>query len=359
MRIASEYIITFDLGEETGESTSTITEDRKLTTLPSPTRSGYHFNGWFTEETGGEKVNSNTVFDETDTIYARWTRTDSEGGETTTYSIVVDKAENGKAFANKTYASAGSTVALTVTPDENYKLNSLTVKDSKGNEIALTKNSNGIYSFKMPSSKVTVKAAFVKIDSITNCNGDQNCPAYHFTDLTLSKWYHDGIHYCVESGLMLGTTHTTFAPHMSASRGMIATSLYRLEGSPAVSGTSSFDDVAAGKYYTDAIIWAEKNGIVEGYGDNKFGPDDAITREQMATILYRYAQYKGYDVSDVADLANFSDAASISGYAKPALSWANATGLVEGDGGKLMPKDNAERCQVAAILMRFCNKFVR
>ena len=277
----------------------------------------------------------------------------SGNGGTVTYSIAVEKTENGKVSANKTYASAGSEITLTVLPEENYKLAAVTATDSKGNEIAVTKNSNGTYSFKMPSSNVTVKAEFLKIDSVADCTGDKTCPAYPFTDLDLSKWYHDGIHYCVENSLMRGISDTIFAPNTATTRGMLVTILYRLEGEPTVSGDDPFSDVNTGSWYENAVTWAASNKIVEGYV-GKYNPEGAVTREQMATILYRYAEYKGYDVTGKADLSKFTDSDEISTWAKDALSWANVNGLVEGNGSKLMPRGNAERCQTAAILMRFC-----
>ncbi len=347
------YTVTFNPNGGTVSPDTAETEKGKLTDLPIPERSGYRFNGWYTAETGGEKVTTDTVFGETTVIYAQWKKI-SSGGITTTYSIVVDKTENGKVSASKTYASTGSIVTVTATPEENYKLAAVTVTDSRGNELALTAKDNDTYSFKMPSSKVTVKAEFVKIDSVADCANDVTCPAYPFTDLDLSKWYHDGIHYCVENGLINGLPDNLFAPNASTTRGMIVTILYRLEGEPTVSDDCAFNDVNAGSWYEDAVTWAAANGIVEGYGNGKYGPEDAITREQMAAILYRYADYKNYNVTDKADLTKFTDKGEISTWAVDSLSWANANGLVEGDGSKLMPTGNAERCQVAAILMRFC-----
>ena len=248
----------------------------------------------------------------------------------------------------------GSKITLTITPDENYRLRFLTVTDRRDNEITLTASSDGIYNFKMPNSKVTVKAEFVKIDSVAGCTGDKTCPAYQFFDLDLSKWYHDGIHYCVENGMMNGVSGNLFAPAAATTRGMFVTILYRLEGEPIVSGDCPFDDVKAGSWYEDAVTWAAANKIVSGYGSGNYGPEDAITREQMAAILYRYADYKGYDVAVQADLSKFTDNGEISTWAEEAFSWANANDLVEGDGVKIMPDDNAERCQIAAILHRFC-----
>ena len=352
------HTVTFNPNGGTVSPDTAETENGKLPDLPIPERSGYRFNGWYTAESGGERVTTDTIFSETTTIYAQWTRINSSGG-VNTYSIAVDKTENGKVSANRTSASAGSTVTVTVTPEKNYKLASLTVVNSKGDEIALTKNSNGTYSFKMPSRNVTVKAEFVKVDSVADCTNDETCPAYHFNDLDLSKWYHDGIHFCVENGLMQGISDTEFTPHTEASRGMIVTVLYRLEKEPSVVENHLFDDVKTGLWYEDAVSWAAANDIIEGYGDGKFGPDDTITREQMAAILYRYGEYKGYDVTNKANLSKFEDNSEISAWAQTALSWASADGLIEGDGDKLMPKENAQRCQIATILYRFCETFMK
>ena len=181
-----------------------------------------------------------------------------------------------------------------------------------------------------------------------------------FSDVKEADWFYGDAAFVAAKSLMSGTSATTFAPYENTSRGMIVTILYRLEGQPAVTGANPFDDVQSGKYYESAIIWAAQNGIVSGYGNGKFGPDDDITREQMAAILYNYAKYKGYDMTATADLSKFADNSKISTYAVTAMSWANAGGLVTGKGnGILDPQGNAERCQVAAILHRFCENIVK
>jgi hypothetical protein len=146
---------------------------------------------------------------------------------------------------------------------------------------------------------------------------------------------------------------------MTAPPGMIVTILYRLEGTPTVSTANPFSDVTAGQYYTDAVVWAAENQIVSGYGDGKFGPNDPITREQMAVIMMNYAQTKGCDVSDRADLSKYSDAGTSSDWARDALSWANTAGLIQGDGSKLTPGGSAQRCQVASILQRFVENIAK
>ncbi len=183
-------------------------------------------------------------------------------------------------------------------------------------------------------------------------------PGLPFTDVQISDWFYGDVKYVFEKGLMSGISKTLFAPSMTTTRGMIVTILHRLEGSPAVSGENSFDDVAKGKWYTEAVNWAAENKIVAGYGNAKFGPDDNITREQMAAILMNYAKFKGYDVSAKADLSKFTDNSKISQWAAGSLAWANANGLISGkSSGILDPKGQATRAEVAAILHRFCDTF--
>lgn len=179
-----------------------------------------------------------------------------------------------------------------------------------------------------------------------------------FSDVRETDWFYDDVNYVCEHQLMNGTSATTFAPQVTTTRAMIVTILHRLEGTPSASN-SGFSDVTAGQYYTQAVDWAAEQNIVNGYGNGMFGPDDNITREQMAAILYRYATYKNYDVTKKADYSTFSDANQISGYATDALAWCNAEGLINGMGNNMLaPKGNAIRAQVAAILTRFCKNIV-
>ena len=178
-----------------------------------------------------------------------------------------------------------------------------------------------------------------------------------FTDVPAGYWAEDGIRYVYDKGLMQGTTASAFSPEQTTTRGMIAAILYRLENSPAVTGGKSFSDVTDGMYCADAVRWAQSCGIVNGYSDGRFAPNASITREQLAAILYRYAAYKNQDVAKKADLSAFTDAGSVSAYAKEALAWANAAGLVNGTvSGTLNPQGGATRAQAAMILMRWLEK---
>ena len=185
-----------------------------------------------------------------------------------------------------------------------------------------------------------------------DCGSD--CPSAHLKDVDKTQWYHDGIDFVVENNLMQGVSADQFAPNATTTRAMIVTILYRLAGKPAVNGTSPFSDVANGQWYTEAVIWANNNGIVSGYGNGKFGPTDNITREQMAAILFRYSKFKGYDTSKTTSLNGFSDSGTISAYAVEAMKWAVAEGLIKGVGdNKIAPTAGATRAQVATIFMRY------
>ena len=199
----------------------------------------------------------------------------------------------------------------------------------------------------------------------TVCAKDDSCPLRAFGDLTATAWYHDGVHYCLENGLMRGVSGGKFLPDGSTTRAQLVTILWRLEGSPETTGAVRFGDTAGGAWYTEAVRWAVGCGVVKGYDNECFGPNDAVTREQMAAILYRYAQHKGYDVSAGEDtnILSFDDAFAVSEYAIPAMQWACGSGMVHGiarDGRMLLaPRDTTTRAQTATLLMRFQSAFAK
>ena len=199
----------------------------------------------------------------------------------------------------------------------------------------------------------------------TVCAKDDSCPLGAFGDLTATAWYHDGVHYCVEKGLMHGISADKFLPDGSVTRAQLAAILWRLEGSPKTTGAVRFGDTAGGAWYTEAVRWAAGCGVVKGYDNGCFGPNDAVTREQMAAILYRYAQHNGYDVSAGKDtnILSFNDAFTVSEYAIPAMQWACGSGMVRGiaqKGGMLLaPMDTTTRAQTATLLMRFQSAFAK
>ena len=173
--------------------------------------------------------------------------------------------------------------------------------------------------------------------------------------MTKSDWFYEDVAYVYENGLMNGVGEGLFGPNATTTRAMVVTILYRLEGEPAVTGDTPFTDLVAGQYYLDAVAWASTNDIVNGVTSTTFAPNDPITREQMAAILYRYAQYKGMDTTDRGNLGSFADGNTVSPYAVEAMAWANAEGLINGvENNRLNPTGQAFRSQVAAILHRFC-----
>ena len=261
------------------------------------------------------------------------------------YRIDVTTTEGGTVAKDPAAAKAGETVTLTPTPEEGYEVGTVTVTDRFGDAVEATENADGTYTFTMPSGQVSVNVTFVE-------STPEPLP---FTDVAEGDWFHDAVQYVYDNGLMDGVGDGQFAPNATTNRAMVVTILYRLAGEPAVSGNVGFTDVESGLWYTNAVAWAAQKGIVNGISETEFAPAGDLTREQLATILYRYAESAGYDVSAQADLSGFPDAGDIQEYATQALSWAVAEGLLQGfEDDTLRPQGNATRAQIAAILMRFC-----
>ena len=197
----------------------------------------------------------------------------------------------------------------------------------------------------MPNGQVTITATFVETEAPV---GEP------FLDVNEGDWFYAAVAYAYENGLMDGVGGNRFAPNSATTRAQLVTILYRMEGQPAVSGDLPFTDVESGTWYTDAILWAAQNGIVNGVNDTEFAPGNDLTREQLVTILYRYAESKGYDVSASADLAGYPDGEEIQAYAREAMAWAVAENIIQGmEDDTLKPAGNASRAQIATILMRF------
>lgn len=273
----------------------------------------------------------------------------SGSASVTNHAVTVSEIESGSIKAGTLQTSQGTTVTLTVTPDKGYVLDSLTVTDKEGNKLLLTDKGDGVYTFEMPDSAVTVSAVFQA----------ERSPLL-FTDVDESDWFYKAVEYVYQSGLMNGTSVNSFDPNGTTSRAMIATILWRLEGSPVVDYQMTFDDVANGRWYTEAIRWAASEGIVGGYGDGSFGADNSITREQMAAMLYRYAQHKGYDVSigEDTNILSYTDVSDLSEWAGSAMQWACGAGVITGAGNALYPQSDATRAEAAAMLMRFCENSI-
>ena len=266
------------------------------------------------------------------------------------WAIQVDRPTGGTLTASRSQAASGRTITLTAVPDEGYVLREVTAVTSAGKSLSLSKEKDGTYTFSMPAARVTVSAVFVSEDQ-----GEIAEEPLPFTDVASDAWYAQAAAYVYRQGLMSGTAQDRFSPDLTTNRAMLVTILYRLAGSPAVDGGSAFTDVSGGDWFASGVAWASANGIVTGYGDGRFGPNDPITREQMAAILYRYAGFAGQSTAGRADLSGYTDAGQVSPYAAEAMGWAVDRGLITGvSAGTLAPGGSATRAQVATILMRFC-----
>ncbi len=270
------------------------------------------------------------------------------------YEIVSDVGENGTIDVDR-YATEGDQVTITVSPDEAYLLDDLTVT-SGGKDVALTDNGDGTYTFTMPSGDVAITATFAEDPDWTNPEEPATDVSDIFLDVTPNAWYKDAVQYAYDSGLMTGVSANEFAPEQTTTRAETCSMLARLEGVESAE-SAGFADVAANDWYATAVNWAAASDITSGTGDGNFSPNTAITREQLAAILMNYAQYKGQDVSARATLDTYNDAAAISSWANDVMSWAVAEGLISGvTADTLQPQGAATRAQVAAILQRFLSE---
>ena len=311
--------------------------------LPTATKSGYRFTGWliggkvYTELTDAlwmAHVTATTV-----TATAQF----SQNVSTPQYAITVAAATGGSVSANVSQSRADAAITLTVKPDEGYFLQSLTVK-AGDSAVETAKNADGAYTFTMPAAAVTVTPVFALTEWVNP-----------FSDVKENAWYYDAVKFVNQQSLFSGYPDGTFRPAAEMNRGMLVTVLWRLEGQPTVDYLMSFTDVPADEYYTEAVRWAASQKIVDGYGDNTFRPGKSITRQELAAMLYRYAESKGYDLTATADLSAFVDANLVQSYAEAPLRWAVGNELVNGlPGMKLDPTGPALRAQVAAVMMRFC-----
>lgn len=305
------------------------------------------------------------------TVTVQWV---AEGDDATTYKPITFSVDlSGVAYyqapshggSGSSGGSASTTYTLTFETNGGSAISKVT--KNKGTTIDLAQyaptKSGATFEGWYADKGLTKKITSVKLDANTMVYAkwtEAPVSGLPFGDVKTADWFYNDVKYVYDKGMMAGTAADVFAPNATTTRAMIVTILYRLEGSPAVTGTSAFVDVPAGQWYTDAVNWAAANQIVKGTSATTFAPNDSITREQMAAILYRYAQYKGYDVTKKADLSGYSDNGQVSAYAKDALAWANAAKLINGvTNTTLAPQGNATRAQVSAILHRFCDGVVK
>ena len=332
--VSAEYTIYFDANGGYVDIYSAETENGMLKSLPYPTRTGYDFIGWYTEPVGGTQVTDGYVFTDDTDLYAHWQKRDSgnrnpgDADSEPSYSVSLPgKVEGGEISAKKRYAEERETFRFTVTPDEGYELESITVTDNRGRELDLKHEGDGEYSFKMPAGRVEIAASFRQITAELS-----------FTDVPENYWAYDEIAWAYENGYMNGTSAATFNPGGTITRQQMWMILARMSG-------------AYPANMAEAKAWALANGISDGTN-----PGNPVTRQQLAAMLYRYAVLFGYNVSvgESANILSYTDAGQISEYAIPAMQWACGAGIIAGTSADtLSPHGSATRAQLAVMLYRW------
>lgn len=268
----------------------------------------------------------------------------SSGGGSITYPPTIPTTGNGDVTVSPARPERGDTVTVTVEPDDRYKVEDVTVTDRNGDPVEVSLKNDGTYTFVQPAGKVEIEVTYA-VDM-------------PFTDVPKDAWYIDGAEYVYANYIMNGTGETTFGPNTTVSRGMIVQILYNLVGNPDVEGDTDFTDVTDDYWSAKAIAWAASNGVVNGFEDGTFRPDENMTREQMAAILQNFAYQMGLDVSASGDLSNFTDIPEGEYWSRDALAWAYAEGLLAGTSDSTMdPAEQASRAQIAVIMMRFCEQY--
>ena len=333
--------ITLDTNDGTStSSTATTNAYGKLSTLPTPTRSGYSFDGWYTTAEDGTAVTTDTVFDKATTIYAHWTRNSSSGSHTTYYPVNTPaKSEGGSVVVSQKSASKGSAVTVTVTPESGYQVSSVQAVDKDGKKLTLTDKGDGKYSFVMPGSKVEVSVSFAQVQK-----PEKPSP---YRDVSKDSYYYDAVQWASNKGITNGVADGGFAPDWVCTRGQIVTFLWRSVGSPAPkTAEMPFADVAEDAYYAQAVLWAVENGITKGTSETTFSPDQTCTRAHAVAFLYRLAGSPAVTGSSFQDVA--ADA-----YYNAAVAWAVQQGITNGTSETTFsPDETCTRAQIVTFLYR-------
>ncbi len=345
------YAVTIS-GGGTGASGAGSYAAGDTVTIYAGTRSNYRFAGWtspdgITFANAGSATTSFAMPGKAVTVTATWTY-NGDGDDSPSYSYFTITASAGVGGSispsGRSSVREGLDKTYTITPESGYAISDVLVD---GKSVGAVSS----YTFDNVQKSHTIEAQFSKLNPNTGAGNP-------FTDVKETDWFYEDVLFVYENGIMLGTSDTTFSPNGTATRGMMAAILWRMEGSPDPSNENPFTDVPAGEYYTDAITWTNERGIFDGYGGGLFGPDDPITRQQLATIFYRYAEYKGYDLTPTDSLDRFTDKGEIADWAQEAVQWAGGSGLMFGTTGTTFdPTDTATRAQIAAMLHRFIEKY--
>ena len=347
--------VAFDSRGGSAVPSQTITAGGKAAKPGDPTRSGYNFGGWYRDSDCATPWNfdADTVTGDV-TLYAKWTAQSTGGGSgggggsytPPTYPPAVEKpSAGGTVTVSPSRPGTGDKVTVRPQPDSGYEVDKVTVTDKNGRPVAVTKNPDGTYSFTQPSDTVKVEVSY-KTTETKPADTPWSNP---FRDVAENVWYSEAVRYVAENGLMEGYSSGQFGPNDNLTRAQLAQILHSKEGKPGVNYLLQFGDVAGGAWYTEAVRWAAAQGIVGGYEDGRFGPNDNITREQLAMMLWRYAGSPA-----AAEELRFSDAEQISRYALDAMRWAVENGIMSGyDNSQLGPRGLATRAQIAQMLMNF------
>ncbi len=347
------YTVIF-IDNEIAITTAKTDKNGKLTStqIPKPSKNGYSFNGWYLDAELTQKLTDETVFTSDTNLYAKWSvkQQGTNAGSIYTYStITVNNVTEGGTITPRgtVRVQYGQSITFNIMPDEGYEIEDVIVN---GKSVGAVET----YRVEKVTKDLQISAKFKKIKT------DEIKPGWNpFTDVKQTDWFYDDIKYAYENNLMLGVSENLFDPNGSVTRAMLVTVLYRNEGEPEIEGVSTFTDVESGSWYDKAVSWAQANGIVNGYSETQFAPNEPILREQIAAIMHRYAQYKGYDVSvgENTNILSYDDFDSISEYAIASMQYACGSGLIKGKSeSTLNPLDNATRAEIATILHRFIVK---
>ncbi|MCD8037468.1 MAG: S-layer homology domain-containing protein [Clostridiales bacterium] len=403
------YTVSFDSQGGSDVDNQTVASGDKVTEPTAPTKSGYEFKGWYINDEFTTEWDFSGTVTKNMTLYAKFTlivtiTTEPEAISGLTYTgsaqelVTAGEADGGTMYYSLTGDDDDWSTDIPEGTDVGEYIVYYKAVDSYGNstevgqvtveiaEASSSSSSSSSHSGSSHSLSQTTSSSSTTTDTADTATTDttttdtttdttdtdyviggdggtgasSGSAAETFTDVAETNQYVDAIDYVVNSGLMAGTSSTTFEPETSLTRGMIVTILHRLEGEPESDADHGFNDVEDSAWYATAVVWAAENGVVEGYGDGSFGPDDAITREQLAAILYRYAEYKGYDVSAMASLAGYIDADDIGDWARSAMEWANAEALLDVKGfSYIVPQGEASRAETASTLMTFVENIAK
>jgi len=345
------YTVTFNSNGGSAVATiENVTSGEKISKPTDPTRTGYTFAGWYKESELTNEFNfaTDTITSDT-TLFAKWNKKQTTGGggggsATTKYTITVKQNDNGKISPETTKVEKGDNQKFEIKADKGYEVEKVLVD---GKSVGAVTE----YTFEKVKEKHTIEATFKKVEEVT-----EETWKNPFTDVTEDDWFYEAVKYANENKLFNGVSSTEFGPNVSMTRAMLVTVLYRLEGEPATNRSIPFADVDMSMYYANAVIWAKQNNIVNGVDETNFAPNLEVTREQLVTVLYRYAQYKGKDVSvgENTNILSYDDFSELSEYAIPAMQWACGSGIITGRTiSTIAPKGTATRAEVATMLMRF------